>query len=107
MPMAIEGLPDGVECVRIGRAMADEFELYGKRIIQGGRSDSISHVIVRPAQGWSFLFDEESDCWYSAKVIDPPLEIVIAERFLVTNSRDQKFLETAAAAMRSWPGHQR
>jgi hypothetical protein len=103
--MAIEGLPEGVECVRIGHARPDEFELFGKDILQGGRPDSIAHVIVRPAPGWSFVLNADGLAYVPAKVYDEPKVINVSRQFVVANSREEDALNKAIASMEKWPGY--
>lgn len=60
--MHIEGVPDGVEPVKFSSIVGpEEFELVGHgdkaQIIKGGRPGAMSHVIVKPKEGYLFRTD--------------------------------------------------
>jgi hypothetical protein len=83
--MKIPGLPEGVECVRIGPATPEEFQLQewdGElRIFRGEDFASrLSQIVVQPSEGYVFQFARDSfdertsehaqGRWIASKIID-------------------------------------
>ena len=87
--MTIPGLPQGVECYRIARANPGEYEVIDGKVILATRQNSISQIIVRPADGWSFLTQPDGS-YLPVKMLAAPKPITITAKFLVTNEYDEK-----------------
>ncbi len=68
MAIKVPGLPDGVECVRLGAAGAEEFTLVGESISKGARNGN--NVVVTPAPGYEMRFDVRSNCYRATRVFD-------------------------------------
>lgn len=69
----INGLPEGVTCVRFGVATDNEYEIIGSNITRGPRQGTVSQVIVAPAKGWKFMIDiRNPDFYYPAKDVPGP-----------------------------------
>lgn len=51
----IPDLPEGVEVSKIGRAGRDDYEWIEGKLSKGPRSNS--QVIVRPAEGYEFVYN--------------------------------------------------
>lgn len=111
--MNLPGLPEGVECVRIGFAGADDFEIQNDPtnaeppvILKGGRGDSSSQVVVRPAKGWTFVpwFDIKTyrQIWTPSKLLEVPEETVV--RFKATTEFEQKRIAQAVEDSKMVPG---
>ena len=64
-PAPVAGLLPGVDLVRIGVAEADEFEQVGDRLFKGPRG--MSQCVVRPAKGYTFKFEIESNAYAPVK----------------------------------------
>lgn len=102
--MKIEGLPEGVECVRIGRAGSDEFELIGNHIERGPRADSIAQVIVIPSPGYKFNCDPATLFYYSVKVLDPPVKTTVTAVYQFDNEKDQEITADWLKKLAHLPG---
>ena len=96
MTTSIAGLLPGVEMVRIGTAGPEEFEQVGDSLLKGPRG--MSSVIVKPADGWSFVFD------IKANVYRPVATLASRKIFLIqfeaTTKTDLDHLE----AIKRMPG---
>jgi len=104
--MKLEGLPEGVECVRIGIAGPEEFELFGPQILKGGRNNSITHVVVRPESGWEFVL-HGGFSFVAVRRFIPPVQINLKPfRFVVNNSLEQQMVTDALAALAKLPGYE-
>jgi hypothetical protein len=102
--MRIPGLPEGVDGVRIGRAGPDEYELIGDHIERGPRHDSISQVIVVPADGYKFNIDPKSLYFYPVKVLDPPVKLVVTVTYHFDNEKDQEITKDWLERLKQLPG---
>jgi hypothetical protein len=72
MNLNLPNLPPGVVATRLrSTCEEDEFELVGHgddaRILKGGRAAANARVIVEPAKGWSFAFDQKRNCYAPLK----------------------------------------
>lgn len=66
----IPNLPDGCIVVRVGAAYAGEFELLGDDIVKASRPSS-SAVIIKPADGYTFIYDIQKNTYAAAKAVAP------------------------------------
>lgn len=111
MNIQIPGLPEGVECVRIGTATADDYEITNSvhtddppSITKGPRIGSATQIIVRPAAGWEFRFDIRTLSFRLVKKLDTPLEITRTVKFVVSNALDQGIVEDRLDSLKDLPG---
>lgn len=103
--MKIEGLPEGVELVRVGIPRADEFELYGTSISKGPRGDSVSQLVVRPAQGWEFKYDIRAYGYVPTLMLTKPLVMTATVTFRVNNRSDWNEVNDGLNALAKLPGY--
>lgn len=109
--MNIPGLPEGVECVRIGIAEPEDFEIVGtvdptvQAITKGARAGSMSQVIVRPAKGFDFLWNIRTLSFDVVKVFEAPAAMERTVKFSVTNQRDLDAVNAALEQLKSLPGY--
>jgi hypothetical protein len=122
--MKIDGIPEGVECVRIGQAKTGEFEaasINGKvQIFRAVRQDSLAQIIVVPADGYDFIPAAETpnnrrsvDATTSlrspaefdvVKKFPAPVTIGATLHFQVLNSRDVQTIDGALEKLKELPG---
>lgn len=107
----IEGLPEGVELVRIGVCGPEEFEVTNDPtnenppiISKGPRQGSNTQVIVRPAPGFKFSFDIRGYHFQIEKLLAQPREIAASFRFKVETEQDTQIVEKALESLRKLPG---
>ncbi len=66
----VPNLPDGCQISRIGSAYPGEYELLGDEIVKAVRP-SASAVIVKPLDGYSFIYDITKNVYAAAKAVAP------------------------------------
>lgn len=66
----IPNLPDGCVVLRVGSAYPNDFELLGDEIVKAVRPSS-SAVIIKPADGYTFIYDIQKNTYAAAKAVAP------------------------------------
>ncbi len=103
----VAGLPEGVELVGLRAATADDYELVrddkGPHILKGPRAGAASGVIVKPADGYKFVFDLREYGFLAIKQIAPK-NIVVTAKFTVDNVYDEETINGLIERMKSVPG---
>ena len=125
-PSPVEGLPPGVDFVRIG-VPKDDTEFYivnepdGKgghamRIVQGARAASFPSptphltaapnvlVIVRPSEGWKFKPSIIDLGYRPVRKIDPPAQVAASVIFSVDDEEDKAAVSKALDGLKKLPG---
>jgi hypothetical protein len=124
-PSPVEGLPIGVDYVRIGTPTENEYyitnEPDGKgghemRIVQGPSAAAFASptphltlppnaaVIVKPTVGWKFRASIKTFSFWPVKEINPPVRIAKAVTFEVDNAYDQDSVNLALDNLKKIPG---
>jgi hypothetical protein len=88
---SLPGLPEGIVAIRFDAAGPDDFEMYGDGIQKGPRPGSHSQVIVRPAPGYTFLWDAAKGYYRCVKMLQAKKRITAV--FEVLNSMEHESLK--------------
>jgi hypothetical protein len=108
--LAIPGMPEGVSAIRFGIASADEFELTmagdNPQIEKGVREGSISQLIVKPAEGYEFVYDIRRHTFRPVKKLAEPVTINAAVKFTVTNQIELDAIHDRLDRLKEMPGFQ-
>lgn len=89
MAVQIEGLPEGMEALRVGKALCGEYVFH-----EGGaygpvfENSTIYGLVLAPAPGYEFVYDVATDHNLAIKKLDTPK--TLHATFLVTNTRDEQ-----------------
>lgn len=70
--MTLEGLPEGVEASRVGVPQDDEFVLEGLSIIKPAQTWTYFGLIVKPADGYRFVYEPYRNTYRLAKQFEQP-----------------------------------
>lgn len=110
----IKGLPEGVELVHIGPAQKDDFELINEiddkglpvsRIYPGPRLGASSGIIVKPAEGYTFVADIKTMSYRVVKKLPEVMTITIHAKFLVDNQLDADVVNDRMEELKKLPGY--
>jgi hypothetical protein len=111
----IKGLPEGVELVHIGAAKEGDYELINEvddqgapvsRIYPGPRLGASSGIIVKPADGYTFVADIKTLSYRVVKKLPEPMTITVHARFLVDNQLDADMVDERMEQLKKLPGYQ-
>lgn len=110
--MKLEGLPQGVEAVRVGRAKPGEFVAWGGfdgSELEIFESDGVetreAQVIVRPAEGYAFRPDPRTCQCAIIELYKTPVVFQCAVRFDAASHYDLSRINDALAALKDLPGY--
>jgi hypothetical protein len=109
MGIAIPGLPEGVECVRLGSPTPSDFyiEKYATcHQIKKPQPATVmfNAVVVAPADGYEFVYSAVENTYVAVKKLAQPVEILATVRFKATNAEDAKRIDEAIAALKQLAG---
>jgi len=95
--MRIEGLPEGVEAVRVGAPEPGEYFWDGgiRGPSTGGTAFQV--LIVQPAEGFNFTYDVGTDTTVVVEAYQNSKWLLV--KFEVTNERDEKIIRAALAKL--------
>lgn len=94
--MPLDGLPEGVEAVRFGKADAGQYFWDGT--IRGPLDQgSLDVLIVQPAPGWDFTYDIATDTTAAVKAYGHLQSLLV--KFEIANERDEKIIRAALAKL--------
>ena len=110
----IKGLPEGVELVHIAPAKEGDYELINEvengvpvsRIYPGPRLGASSGIIVKPADGYTFVVNIKTLSYSVVKKLPEPLTITANAKFVVDNEMDAEAVNDRLEQLKKLPGYQ-
>jgi hypothetical protein len=104
----VEGLPEGVDLVRIGLPKDAEFYILsdhnGPCVYQGQHANMAGAVVVKASEGYTFRANIRTGGYDVVKLLPKPLEIAATLKFTVNNSYDEATVRAYLDKAKQVPG---
>jgi hypothetical protein len=104
----VEGLPEGVDLVRIGLPKENEYYILnsteGPCVYQGQHANMAGAVVVKASEGYTFRANIRTGGYDVVKLLPKPLEITATMTFSVNNSYDQDTVKAFLEKAKHVPG---
>ncbi len=100
--LALSGLPEGIQVVRWGQPEKGEWVLFDAELHQAPTDGMNSNLVVHPAPGFTFEFDEHLRTFVPSRILADGK--IITAWFYIERGMDEKIIERSVSTL---PGFKR